>query len=176
MPSRRWPLQQSRRGAHGAVAVEYSVVLVASLALIAPAAEFLRLSFFDQTLARATHEAARAAAADPANCEAAVQRAFEADGAARWLFDVNDDGSIGIASGDDAWPDNSSASEVQVGVSWDADLSDGVSWPGSGCGVAGSWIRVRARLSVQPWFGPVREMWSGGVVRRQHESWARNQG
>ena len=170
MPSHRWPQQQSRRGVHGAVAVEYSVVLLASLALIAPAGEFLRLSFIDQTLARATHWAARAAAADPGNCDAAVQAAFEADSAARWLFDVNDDGSIGITSGDDGWPDNSSASEVQVGVAWDADLSDGVSWPGTGCGDAGSWIRVRARLSVQPWFGPL------GVVRRQHESWARNQG
>ena len=174
MTLRRWPRNVSLRGARGAMTVEYGLVLLASLAFFAPAGEFFRLSFVDQTLARATHEAARAAASDPANCDTRIQRAFEADGAARWLFDLNDDGDIGIVPGEDTWPDNSAASEVQVGVSWDGDLSDGITWAGSGCGDSGSWIRVRSRIVVQPSFGPMRAWWGG--IRREHVSWARNQG
>ena len=157
--------------------VEFVLILLISiLVLFAPAGEFFRLSFIDQTLARATHLAARAAGSDPSNCLAAIKRAFEGDGAARWLLDLDGNGEIGMTSGDEEWPDSSSTQEVQVRVSWDGDLSDDVAWSETGCGDPGSWIRVRARVRVQPWFGPARVLWDAEGIRREHESWARNQG
>lgn len=147
----------------------------ASLMLFGPVGEFFRLSLIDQTLARVTHQAALAAAADPGNCTTAIADAFAEDRAASWLLDLDENGGIGIAAGNTGWPDNSSASEVLVGVNWDANLADGVSWTGTGCGPDGSWMRVRAAVVVQPWFGPVRAVWPGGF-RREHTSWARNQG
>ena len=176
MPQRQWPSCASARGAEGAITLEFVLIFMTSiLVLFAPAGEFFRLSFIDQTLARTTHLAARAAGSDPSNCQAAVKRAFEGDDAARWLLDLDGNGEIGMASGNEGWPDSSSTEEVQVGVSWDGDLSDGAAWSEAGCGDPGSWIRVRARVRVQPWFGPVRALWADGI-RRQHESWARNQG
>ena len=157
--------------------VEFVLIFMTSiLVLFAPAGEFFRLSFIDQTLARATHLAARAAGSDPSNCLAAVKRAFEGDGAARWLLDLDGNGEIGVASGNEGWPDSSPTEEVQVGVSWDGDLSDDEEWSETGCGDPGSWIRVRARVRVQPWFGPARVLWDDEGIGRQHESWARNQG
>ena len=159
--------------------VEFVLILLISiLVLFAPAGEFFRLSLIDQTLARATHLAARAAGSDPSNCEAATKRAFEGDGAARWLLDLDGNGEIGVVSGDgdEEWPDGSSTQEVQVGVSWDGDLSDDEEWSETGCGDPGSWIRVRARVRVQPWFGPARMFWDDEGIGREHESWARNQG
>lgn len=147
------------------------------LLFFGPVGEFFRLSLIDQTLARATHEAARAAAADPHNCATAIADALADDDAASWLLDVDDDGSIGIEAGTTDWPDNSSTSEVRIGVSWDSNLADGVSWTtGAGCGPDGSWMRVRAAIVVQPWFGPARAVWPNGGFRREHTSWARNQG
>ena len=167
----------TRARARGAVTVEYALVMTASLFLFGPVGEFFRLSLIDQTLARATHEAARAAAADPRNCATAIAGALAADNAARWLLDLDEDGSIGIAAGNTGWPDNSSTSEILIGVSWDGDLADGVSWTtGTGCGPNGSWMRVRAAIVVQPWFGPARRAWPDGGIRREHTSWARNQG
>ena len=163
--------------ARGALTAEYALVMGASLLLFGPVGEFLRLSLIDQTLARATHEVARAAATDPHNCATAIADALAADSAASWLLDVDDNGSIGIAAGNTGWPDNSSTSELLIGVSWDGNLADGVSWTsGTGCGPGGSWMRVRAAIVVQPWFGPMRAAWPDGGIRREHTSWARNQG
>lgn len=165
----------SRAG--GALTVEYALVMFASLLLFGPVGEFFRLSLIDQTLARATHEAARAAAADPRNCATAIAEAFAADSAASWLLDVDDNGSIGIAAGTGWPPENSPTSEVLVGVSWDSNLADGVSWTtGTGCGPDGSWLRLRAAILVRPWFGPAARVWPDGGIRREHISWARNQG
>ena len=83
------------RRASGAGMVEFVLVLIASLALLAPAGELLRLSLIDQTLARATHLAARGAGSDPDNCVTAIRDAYEADAAARWLLDINGDGRSG---------------------------------------------------------------------------------
>ena len=178
IPVRRAWWRAAGARARGTVTVEYALVMSASLLLFfGPVGEFFRLSLIDQTLARATHEAARAAAADPYNCATAIADALADDDAARWLLDVDDDGSIGIAAGTTGWPDNSSTSEVLIGVSWDSNLADGVSWTtGAGCGPDGSWMLVRAAIVVQPWFGPARAVWPGGGFRREHTSWARNQG
>ena len=165
----------SAKSASGALTVEFGLILLGSMGLFALAGEFLRLSLIDQTLARATHEAARAAGADPVNCNAAIRAAFEADGAARWLLDLDDDGGIGITAGA-GWPDNSSAAEVQVEVASDGNLADGVSWDADGCGAEGSWILVSARILVRPWFGALRPVLPDGGFRRLHRSWARNQG
>ena len=163
------------RRASGAFTVEFVLILMGALGLFALAGEFLRLSLIDQTLARATHEAARAAGADPGNCLAAIRTAFEDDAAALWLLDLDADGGIGIVAGT-GWPDNSSGAEVQVDIGSDGNLADGVSWASGGCGATGSWIRVNARIVVEPWFGPFRPVVPGGGFRRLHSSWARNQG
>lgn len=176
-PVRRGWRRAAVARARGALTAEYALVMGASLLLFGPVGEFLRLSLIDQTLARATHEAARAAAADPYNCATAIAGALAADSAASWLLDVDENGTIGIAAGNTGWPDNSSTSEVLIGVSWDGNLADGVSWTtGTGCGPGGSWMRVRAAIVVRPWFGPVRAAWPDGGIRREHTSWARNQG
>ena len=159
--------RRRRAVARGALSVEFAVVMTASLSLFAPAGEFFRLSLMDQTLARATHLAARAAGADPADCMAAVTRAFMSDAAARWLLDFDNDGAVAVVAA-------GGSGEVEVTVEWDADPADAVPWTGAGCGGAGDWIRVRARIVVQPWFGPLRALWQGGVTR-EHESWGRNQ-
>ena len=177
IPVRRAWRRAAGARARGALTAEYALVMTASLLLFGSVGEFLRLSLIDQTLARATHEAARAAAADPYNCATAIADALANDSAASWLLDLDEDGSIGIATGNTGWPDNSSTSEVWIGVSWDGNLADGVSWTtGTGCGPGGSWMRLRARIVVQPWFGPVRVAWGDGGIRREHTSWARNQG
>ena len=170
--------QNRSRHANGAVAVEFVIVMMGALALFAPVGEFYRLSLFDQALARATHEGARAAAADPVNCEQAVRDAFHANGLSLAMLDLDEDGTIGIVANPadpDGWPNGSSTEEVQVTVVADNDLFDGVDWDvTAGCGAAGSWIEVRSRIVVRPWFGPLRAIWSNGI-RRQQESWARNQ-
>ena len=170
-------MARRRRTDHeaGAIAVEFVLILIVSLMLFAPVGEFLRLSLIDQTLARATHEVARAAgAAGPGGCEQAIVDAFQTDQAARWLFDRNEDGRVGVLRIDD-WPDGSSDQEVQVTILADDDLTDSTSFEVvSACGDPGSWISVRARIVVRPWFGPLRPLWPDGI-RRQFESWARNQ-
>ncbi|MYE10396.1 MAG: hypothetical protein F4X99_01780 [Gammaproteobacteria bacterium] len=177
IPVRRAWRRATRTRARGALTAEYAVVMGASLLLFGVVGELFRLSLIEQTLARATHEAARAAAADPFNCATAIADAFAADSAASWLLDLDEDGTIGIAPGHTGSPDNSSTSEVLVGVSWDGNLADGVSWTtGTGCGPSGSWMRVRAAIVVQPWFGPVRAALPAGGIPREHTSWARNQG
>lgn len=166
----------SGRRAGGAITVEFALILMGSLAFFGPVGEFYRLSLIDQTLARATHLGARAAGADPGLCQSAVAAAFNADLMALWLLDTNDDGTIGVALMDDlSWPDGSPAEEVAITVAVDEDLFDGGDWATTaGCGTSGSWIELRARIVVQPWFGLLRTLWPDGI-RRQRESWARNQ-
>ena len=129
------------------------MVLVATLAVVAPVAEIFRLSFIDQVLARATQHAARAGAAvAPSNCPQEIRRAFEQDRLALWLFDQDNNKIL--------QPD-----EVEIEIVADDDLFDGVPWEVSGaCGTGGSWIEVRSSITVEPY-----------GIRRQHESWARNQ-
>ena len=163
------------RRTDGSVVMEFVLILMASLALFLPIGEMFRISMYDQALARATHQGARAAAADPANCETAIVEAFQADRLARWLLDLNNDSRIDIVSRQSDWPEVSAGEEVQITVVADADLFDGDDWEVAGsCGSAGSWIRVRSRVVIQPGFAALRLLWPGGV-RRQQQSWARNQ-
>lgn len=175
--SRRQRRPNTTAHARGAIAVEFVLVLIASLFFFMPVAEFMRLSLFDQALAAATHQAARAAAADsnnadPTKCLQSVEDAFQAHRLARWLLDQNDDGAVDVTAST-AWP--SGTDEVHVSLMADEDLYDGTEWEVVGaCGGSGSWIRLETRIVVQPWSGLVRAMWPDGV-RRQRHSWARNQ-
>ncbi len=172
---RRAPTAGART--QGAIAVEFVLVLTASLFFFVPVAEFMRLSLFDQALAAATHQAARAAAADsnnadPGKCLQAVENAFNAHSLARWLLDQDGDGRVKAVAGA-AWPNGTD--EVHVSLVADEDLYDGTEWEVAGaCGASGSWIKLETRIVVQPWSGLVRAMWPDGV-RRQRQSWARNQ-
>lgn len=147
--------------------------MMAAVLLVAPVAEFYRLSLFDQALARATHEGARAAAAaDPSQCQQAITDAFNSVDLAVWLLDRNDDRQVTVANSD-GWP--TGAEEVHTTIVADPDLfieDDEV----EGCGAAGtnSWILVRTRIVVEPWFGPLQLIWPDGI-QRQQESSARNQ-
>ena len=177
--AKRRPRRATAAGAHvgGVIAVEFVLVLIAALFFFMPVAEFMRISLFDQVQAAATHRAARAAAAepnnaDPAKCLQAVEDAFQANRLASWLLDQDDDGAVNVAA-DDAWP--SGASDVTVSLVADEDLYDGTEWEVAGaCGASGSWIKIESRIVVQPWSGLVRALWPDGV-RRQRQSWARNQ-
>ena len=91
----RGPINADTR-ADGAYALEFLLVMMAALFVLLPVTEFYRLSLFDQALARATHEGARAAAADPASCTSAVIEAFNQDDLTAWLFDLNNDSRIGV--------------------------------------------------------------------------------
>ena len=163
------------RRADGSAMVEFFLILMASLALFLPVGEMLRISMYDQALARATHQGARAAAADPTKCETAIVEAFQADRFARWLLDQNNNDRVDIVARPSSWPDASAGEEVQITVVADSDLFDGVDWEIAGrCGPAGSWIRVRSRVVIEPGMAPLRLLWPGGL-RRQHQSWARNQ-
>ena len=147
--------------------MEFGLTLLVFLPLLFAVGEFYRLSLCDQALARATHLAARAAGSDPTNCEQAVRSAFEGDALAGWLFDRNDDGSIGFVSG--TGPNGTSAQEVRIDISSDdGDLSNGVDFTGSLCGNAGSWIRINAVV-------PVRARFAFRDVLRQRVGWALNQ-
>ena len=167
-------LSSTGRRQRGVYAVEFAVVLLGSLTLLIPLTELLRLSVFDQTLARATHQAARAAAVDPGNCDASVASAFQprnGETLIGWLLDADDNGAVNVVRAD-GWPGQGSPlREVLVQVDAETNLLDGVDWT-AGCGTAGALIRVRARVVVPPWFAGV--LWPDGF-RREHVSWARNQ-
>lgn len=182
--ARRGRERADRRSARGGPAaarprgfysVEFAIVLLGSLSLFVPIAEFLRLSLYDQTLARAAHQAARAAGADPVQCEAAIRGAFQPQAGETligWLLDTHGDGSVGLKL-EDAWPDPTDATEeVLVDVTSDSDIgTSAVDWR-AGC--RGHWIRLRARIVVQPWSPFARALWPDGFGR-EHVSWARNQ-
>ena len=175
----RGPINSGRRAEGAAYSVEFLLVMLGALSLLLPVAEIYRLSLFDQALARATHEGARAAAADPIACGAAVTAAFNGNSLARWLFDLNGDGTIGVAAqpaSADLWPAGSATDEAHITVVADENLFDGVDWEVAGCGASGSdgWIQVRSRIVVDPWAAPLRLVWPDGF-RRQQQSWARNQ-
>ena len=171
-------LASSHKRARGMFSVEFGLITLIALTLFAVVGEFLRVSLYDQTLARATHLSAQAVARLPVSsgCAAAVTNAFANDGTARWLFDENNDGTVTVGfTTADGWP-ASDANEVQVSISWDGNPSDGVDWSEAVAGQwgdTGSWLRVRSRLAVRPWFAPFRAAAPNGVVLN-HESWARN--
>lgn len=130
--------------------------------------ELYRVSFIDQTLARATHLGALAAGRDPTSCETAVQQVFQNDRVAAWLFDDNGDSTIGFSAGTN--PDGSSGQEVGLEVTSDnGRIADGVTFDVPSCGTAGSWIEVRATVPVRPQFR------LGGTLLRHYRSWALNQ-
>ena len=149
------------------------------MALFAFVGEFLRISLIDQTLARATHLAARAVATATSStgCHTLASRAISNDGAAG-LLDRNNDGALSVdVETETGWPDPVAGTDVQLHISWDEDPSDGVDYSdtvGTGCGDAGSWLRVRSRIAVRPWFGPFRTMVSAEGIVLRHESWGRN--
>lgn len=169
----------TRRRSGGAMAVEFALVFLASLSLFGVAGELYRISLIDQLLAHATHESARSIAGLPdgdVECEETIQRTFNASDRTRWLFDRDGNGTVDIVfSYQDAWPGVTLSDEVGVAISWDDDPEAGVDWSDAAtgsCGDHGSWLRLRSRFAVQPWFGPVRPFW--GTFFRQHESWGRN--
>ena len=168
-----------RNRSAGAMAVEFGLVFLASLALFGLAGEFIRISMIDQTLARVTYESAKAISGLPegdVDCENTIQRAFDRDVGARWLFDRNGDGTVNIVfSFGPLWPQVTLNDEIGIAISWDNDPETAVDWNDAitgSCGGDGSWLRLRSQFAVQPWFGPVRPFW--GVMHRQHESWGRN--
>ena len=155
-------------------------MLMIALTLFAFAGEVLRISMIDQTLARATHLAARAIATAPssAGCHALANTAISADRASAWLLDSDDDGTIvfdvATATG---WPVAVDGTEVQLTVSWDQNPADGIDYSdtvGSGCGDTGSWLRVRSRIAVRPWYGLFRTWIAAEGIVLRHESWGRN--
>lgn len=153
------------------IAIEFALVLLVFLSFMTLVTEFLRVSLVDQTLARATHMGALAAGRDPARCSAAAQEAFASDRLAAWLFDRNDDGSIGFLSASGT-PDGTPSQEVRLTVAADdGSIANGIDFrDANGCGVGGSWIEVRATVPVRPRFR------LGGTFLRASRSWTVNQG
>lgn len=169
----------TRQRSSGAVAVEFALILLASLSLFGLAGELFRISMIDQTLARATHHAAQAIsglADGDVGCEDAIRGAFDRDVAARWLFDRDGDDAVNIDfSYGQEWPAVRLSQEIAIAIAWDDDPEASVDWgdvQAGSCGGQGSWLRLRSRIAVQPWFGPVRTLW--GTMVRQHESWGSN--
>lgn len=161
--------------------MEFALVFLASLSLFGVAGELFRISMIDQTLARVTHDSAQAISGlrddGSAECEDAIQTAFDTDVGARWLFDRNGDATVDIVFvyNTTAWPAVTLSDEIVMAISWDDDPEADVDWgdaAAGSCGGDGSWLRLRSRFAVQPWFGPVRPFW--GTMIRQHESWGRN--
>ena len=151
----------------GIIAVEFGLVLLVFATLLTFVGEFYRLSLVDQALARATQLSAAAAGSDPSQCGDAARRAFAGDQLARWLFDRDGDGGIGFVA--DAGPDGSGAQEVRLDIAADDGvIATGVDFTSPLCGVAGSWIRVRAVV-------PVRTKFGTGTILRRYDGWALNQ-
>ena len=153
------------------------------MALFVPVGEFLRISMYDQALAQATHRAARAAAAEPNNadqnkCKDAIRDSFQNGLLSGWLFDRDDDGTVEIDFVSYDWPSGSpnQDEEVQISLRADDDLyTAGDEWEKiDECGQEGSWIRVRAGILIKPWWSSDFGLFGGGI-RRQEQSWARNQ-
>ena len=170
----------SPKGSRGVFSVEFAFVLLLAMMLYALVGEILRLSMIDQALARATHLAARAVATAQTNsgCHALASDAINNDYAAPWLLDSNDDGTIAFHVATTATSSTPIAgTEVQLTISWDQDPADGIDFSdtvGNGCGDTGSWLRVRSRITVQPWFGLFRTWIAPEGIVMRHESWGRN--
>ena len=171
----------SRQRMNGAMAVEFSLLLFSIIMLFAFVGEWLRFSLIDQTLARVTHLSARAVVALPtaSACEAVVANSFTNDATASWLLDSDNDGTLNVAvTTADGWPGD--AGEVNVAISWEDNLNDAteneIAWDDAvagSCGGTGTWLRIRARIAVRPWYGPFRALMPDGLTRT-HESWGRN--
>ena len=177
---RRSAGDEPRRGAggraarqRGAYAVEFLIVLMGSLSLLVPLAEFLRMSLFDQALARATQQAARVAASVPASqCLARVSAVFQpraGETLVGWLLDTNGDGRVDVRDGA-GWP--AAGVEVQVASSGVPDMGAAVGpWSWGACGSGGSLTVLRARMVVPYWSGFTRTVLGNGLPR-EHVSWA----
>ena len=179
---RRGDAAENRRGAggraarqRGAYAVEFLIVLMGSLSLLVPMAEFLRMSLFDQALARATQQAARAlASSTPANQGlprvAGVFQPRAGETLIGWLLDLDGDGQVDVRDGA-GWP--AAGVEVQVACSGADSLVGAMgSWAWGACGAPGGALTVvRARMVVPYWSGFTRTVLGNGLAR-EHVSWA----
>ena len=169
----------AKRRMNGVFSVEFALVLFVAMALFAFIGEFLRISLIDQALARGTHVAARAVstATTSIGCHAVATDAMQQDQGSNWALDTNNDGTIDFhVETTDGWPDPTNVGEVLMTISWDNDPAGGVDWSdatGTACGDTDSWLRLRTRIAVRPWFAPFRAAVPGGIVLR-HESWGRN--
>ena len=164
----------------GVMAVEFSLFLFVGITFFALIGEFLRVSLFQQMLARSFHAAARAVTTleTASGCEAAVETAIRNDRIGSWLFDQDGDGTVSVDADTtplDSWP-SSDDDEVEVLISWDSNPEDGVDWSdgvAGSCGGTSSWLRLRAQITLRPWFGPFRMAAPAGLMIRE-ESWGRN--
>ena len=151
----------------GVYVVEFMLILLVMLVPLFAAIEFFRLALCDQVLARATHNAARSAGRNPGNCRQAAENVFESDWASLWLFDRDDDGTLGFTS--TGAPDGSSTGELSLQITADdGDISNGIDFRTSLCGNGGAWLRVVSTV-------PVRGSFGGDTVLLRAESWALNQ-
>lgn len=165
----------------GVIAVEFSLLLFTFLLLFAFVGEWLRFSLIQQTLSRMTHLSARAVSALPTSsgCETAVTAVFNADPTSSWMLDSDNDGTLDVrVTTADGWP--ADAGDVSVAISWEANPNDAaetdIAWDDAisgSCGGNGSWLRIRARTSPPPWYGPFRTLMPNGLSLT-HESWGRN--
>lgn len=172
------------RRTHGAFTIEFTLLLFAAITLFAVVGEFLRVSLINQILATATKSAANRVASLTStsgnNCQNAINAAFQANRNARWLLDLDNNGTLSVnitTAATDQWPNHiASTSDVEVVIGWDDDPTGGVDWSdgvAGDCGDTGSWLRLRAQASVRPWYGLFRPLAPNGWPLR-HESWARN--
>ena len=163
----------------GVFSVEFALSLLFAMTLFAFIGEFLRISMINQALSRATHVVTQAVAtaASATGCHTVASNALQQDSASNWALDSNNDGTIDVHVETAAnWPDPTNVGEVLITISWDNDPSGGVDWSdavGTGCGGSDTWLRVRIRIAVEPWFGPFRAAVPNGIVLR-HESWGLN--
>lgn len=158
---------RSRRGMRGLYALEFALMMLVFVPLMLASWEICRLALANRILAGTTHDAALAAGRDPANCLQAARNAFSDDRIAMWLFDHNNDDSLGFVAGAD--PDNTVLSELRLDINADDPAVDGIAFDQALCGGSGSWIRVRTVVRPRGW-----SSWLADTTLR-HESWSVNQ-
>lgn len=166
VPPRSMHPRSSRHPARnrGAMALEYTLMLLLFLIVLSFAGEFCRISLFDQALARATHLATVAASQERDRCGQAFAEAFADDALARWLLDQDDNGSIEFQIGRVAPP----GEVLVVFSSDDGVVSNAVQFEqGNGCGAPGSWLDVRTFISIRTRFGT-------SEIPRAARAWAVN--
>ena len=145
----------------GMLAVEYALALLVFIGMMTFAAEFYRVSMYDQAIARATYQGTLAASTAPGDCVAAFMAAFENEPTARWLLDRNDDGVLDFVFNGD--PEDA---EVNIVITADDGVvGNGVAFDTLSCGNPGSWISARAFVSYRSTFG-------FGRILRGTEAWA----